>query len=145
MKHSSKIVSAILLPFDKRIVWKIKKVILPVIPRSLQTCCQEFKLFLYFQIDVDIGSSSVARGVVGLVLGYITSVVVDLAILIEVIFFLPTCNLAFGPVVCYHHALSPLDHFPFAFSVYFDTEAEDFLQMKVRNNSINWFFMQGAE
>jgi hypothetical protein len=32
---------------------------------------------------VDIGSSSVARGVVGLVLGYITSVVVDLAILIE--------------------------------------------------------------
>jgi hypothetical protein len=36
---------------------------------------------------VDIGSSSVARGVVGLVLGYITSVVVDLAILIEVINF----------------------------------------------------------
>jgi hypothetical protein len=36
---------------------------------------------------VDIGSSSVARGVVGLVLGYITSVVVDLAVLIEVINF----------------------------------------------------------
>lgn len=37
------------------------------------------------QIDIDIGSSSVARGVVGLVLGYVTSVVVDLAILVEVI------------------------------------------------------------
>ncbi|CAM6011988.1 unnamed protein product [Sphagnum balticum] len=37
----------------------------------------------FLEIDVDIGSSSVARGVVSLVLGYITSVVVDLAILIE--------------------------------------------------------------
>lgn len=36
------------------------------------------------QIDVDIGSSSVARSVIGLVLGYVTSLVVDLAILIEV-------------------------------------------------------------
>lgn len=36
------------------------------------------------QIDVDIGSSSVARGVISLVLGYVTSLVVDLAILIEV-------------------------------------------------------------
>ena len=35
------------------------------------------------QIDVDIGSSSVARSVIGLVLGYVTSIVVDLAILIE--------------------------------------------------------------
>jgi hypothetical protein len=41
------------------------------------------------QIDVDIGSSSVARGVIGLVLGYVTSLVVDLAILIEVCAFLP--------------------------------------------------------
>jgi hypothetical protein len=37
----------------------------------------------FLEIDVDIGSSSVARSVVGLVLGYVTSVVVDLAILIE--------------------------------------------------------------
>lgn len=36
------------------------------------------------QIDVDIGSSSVARSVIGIVLGYVTSLVVDLAILIEV-------------------------------------------------------------
>lgn len=41
-----------------------------------------------FQIDVDIGSSSVARSVIGLVLGYVTSIVVDLAILIEVCVFL---------------------------------------------------------
>ena len=40
--------------------------------------------WILFQIDVDIGSSSVARNVVGLVLGYITSIVVDLAVLIEV-------------------------------------------------------------
>jgi hypothetical protein len=39
----------------------------------------------FLEIDVDIGSSSVARGVVGLVLGYLTNVVVDLAILIEVL------------------------------------------------------------
>lgn len=36
------------------------------------------------QIDVDIGSSSVARSIIHLVLGYVTSIVVDLAILIEV-------------------------------------------------------------
>nr|GMC65105.1 protein ENHANCED DISEASE RESISTANCE 2-like isoform X1 [Ipomoea batatas] len=35
------------------------------------------------EIDVDIGSSSVARSIIGLVLGYVTSLVVDLAILIE--------------------------------------------------------------
>ena len=39
------------------------------------------------QIDVDIGSSSVARSVIGLVLGYVTSLVVDLAVLIEVCAF----------------------------------------------------------
>ncbi|XP_054807310.1 protein ENHANCED DISEASE RESISTANCE 2 isoform X2 [Prosopis cineraria] len=37
----------------------------------------------FLEIDVDIGSSSVARSVIGLVLGYVTSLVVDLAILIE--------------------------------------------------------------
>uniref|UniRef100_A0A0E0LV93 Protein ENHANCED DISEASE RESISTANCE 2 C-terminal domain-containing protein n=1 Tax=Oryza punctata TaxID=4537 RepID=A0A0E0LV93_ORYPU len=35
------------------------------------------------EIDVDIGSSSVARSIIGLVLGYVTGLVVDLAILIE--------------------------------------------------------------
>lgn len=43
--------------------------------------------FCVMQIDVDIGSSSVARSVIGLVLGYVTSLVVDLAILIEVCSF----------------------------------------------------------
>ncbi|XP_074364798.1 protein ENHANCED DISEASE RESISTANCE 2-like isoform X2 [Apium graveolens] len=37
----------------------------------------------FLEIDVDIGSSSVARSVIGLVLGYVTSLIVDLAILIE--------------------------------------------------------------
>lgn len=41
------------------------------------------------QIDVDIGSSSVARSVIGLVLGYVTTLVVDLAILIEVRLLVP--------------------------------------------------------
>lgn len=47
-------------------------------------------MFCIVQIDVDIGSSSVARGVIGVVLGYVTSLVVDLAILIEVCAFLVT-------------------------------------------------------
>ncbi|XP_019181698.1 PREDICTED: protein ENHANCED DISEASE RESISTANCE 2-like isoform X1 [Ipomoea nil] len=37
----------------------------------------------FLEIDVDIGSSSVARSVIGLVLGYAASLVVDLAILLE--------------------------------------------------------------
>lgn len=37
----------------------------------------------FLEVDVDIGSSSVARRIMGLVLGYVTSIVVDLAILIE--------------------------------------------------------------
>ena len=45
-------------------------------------------IFGIIQIDVDIGSSSVARSVIGLVLGYVTSLVVDLAILIQVCAFL---------------------------------------------------------
>ncbi|KAG6493828.1 hypothetical protein ZIOFF_048831 [Zingiber officinale] len=36
-----------------------------------------------YRIDVEIGSSSVARSIISLVIGYITSIVVDLAILIE--------------------------------------------------------------
>lgn len=37
------------------------------------------------QIDVDIGSSTVANGVLGLVFGVITSLVVDMAFLIQVL------------------------------------------------------------
>ncbi|KAG6532220.1 hypothetical protein ZIOFF_006059 [Zingiber officinale] len=37
------------------------------------------------QIDVDIGSSTVANGVLGLVFGVITSLVVDMAFLIQAI------------------------------------------------------------
>lgn len=45
--------------------------------------CNYLRKDNFLEIDVDIGSSSVARSVVGLVLGYVTSVVVDLAILVE--------------------------------------------------------------
>lgn len=37
------------------------------------------------QLDVDIGSSAVANGVLGLVCGVLTSLVVDMAFLIQVI------------------------------------------------------------
>ncbi|KAL3700947.1 hypothetical protein R1sor_018969 [Riccia sorocarpa] len=45
--------------------------------------CRYLREDNFLEIDVDIGSSSVARGVIGMVLGYVTSLVVDLAILIE--------------------------------------------------------------
>ncbi|XVE53694.1 hypothetical protein DITRI_Ditri03aG0023200 [Diplodiscus trichospermus] len=45
--------------------------------------CNYFRQDNFLEIDVDIGSSSVARSVIGLVLGYVTSLVVDLALLIE--------------------------------------------------------------
>ncbi|XP_074281234.1 protein ENHANCED DISEASE RESISTANCE 2-like isoform X2 [Silene latifolia] len=45
--------------------------------------CKYLRQDNFLEIDVDIGSSAVARSVVGLVLGYVTSLVVDLAILIE--------------------------------------------------------------
>ncbi|KAK1434748.1 hypothetical protein QVD17_00498 [Tagetes erecta] len=45
--------------------------------------CHYFKQDNFLEIDVDIGSSSVARSIISLVLGYVTSLVVDLAILIE--------------------------------------------------------------
>ncbi|KAL8502583.1 hypothetical protein ACS0TY_021647 [Phlomoides rotata] len=45
--------------------------------------CNYLRQDNFLEMDVDIGSSSVARGVISLVLGYITSIVVDLAIVIE--------------------------------------------------------------
>ncbi|KAI3496047.1 hypothetical protein L1887_38397 [Cichorium endivia] len=45
--------------------------------------CKYLRQDNFLEIDVDVGSSSVARSVVGIVLGYVTSIVVDLAILIE--------------------------------------------------------------
>jgi hypothetical protein len=50
-------------------------------------------MFIWFyitnllQIDVDIGSSTVANGVLGLVVGVITTLVVDMAFLVQVRFF----------------------------------------------------------
>ncbi|KAL5698805.1 hypothetical protein ACHQM5_029793 [Ranunculus cassubicifolius] len=45
--------------------------------------CNYFRQDNFLEIDVDIGSSSVAKSIISLVLGYVTSLVVDLAILIE--------------------------------------------------------------
>lgn len=42
----------------------------------------------YLEIDVDIGSSTVANGVLGLVIGVITTLVVDMAFLVQVWLFL---------------------------------------------------------
>ncbi|XP_051150527.1 protein ENHANCED DISEASE RESISTANCE 2-like [Andrographis paniculata] len=45
--------------------------------------CKYLRQDNFLEIDVDIGSSSVAKSVIGLVLGYVTSIVVDLAMVIE--------------------------------------------------------------
>ncbi|XP_031479449.1 protein ENHANCED DISEASE RESISTANCE 2 [Nymphaea colorata] len=45
--------------------------------------CKYLRRQNFLEIDVDIGSSSVARGIISLVLGYVTSLVIDLAVLIE--------------------------------------------------------------
>ncbi|KAG8367537.1 hypothetical protein BUALT_Bualt16G0082200 [Buddleja alternifolia] len=45
--------------------------------------CNYLRQDNFLEIDVDIGSSSVAKSIIGLVLGYVTSIVVDLAFLIE--------------------------------------------------------------
>ncbi|XP_042418175.1 protein ENHANCED DISEASE RESISTANCE 2-like isoform X2 [Zingiber officinale] len=45
--------------------------------------CKYLRQDNFLEIDVEIGSSSVARSIISLVIGYITSIVVDLAILIE--------------------------------------------------------------
>ena len=38
----------------------------------------------YFELDVDVGSSSVARNVVGLALGYAKNIVVDMGFVLQV-------------------------------------------------------------
>lgn len=39
------------------------------------------------QLGVNVGSSTVARGVLGLVLGYLNNLVIEMAFLIEVVLF----------------------------------------------------------
>ena len=50
------------------------------------------------QVDVDIGSSAVANGVLGLVFGVVTTLVVDMAFLIQVN-ETPIDNLCFFPAL----------------------------------------------
>lgn len=45
--------------------------------------CRYLRQDNFLEIDVDIGSSSVARSIIGLVLKHVTSLVVDMAVLIE--------------------------------------------------------------
>ncbi len=40
----------------------------------------------YFEIDVDVGSSSVARNVCGLAIGYSKAIVVDMGFCLQVIY-----------------------------------------------------------
>lgn len=47
------------------------------------------------QIDIDIGSSTVANGVLGLVFGVITTLVVDMAFLVQVLGF------TLGPMILF--------------------------------------------
>lgn len=53
------------------------------------------------QLDVDIGSSSVAKGVVNLVLGYLSTLVIELAFLIQVCS--SHCIWNFAGFCCYNH------------------------------------------
>ncbi len=41
----------------------------------------------YFELDVDVGSSSVARNVVGLAIGYSKAIVVDIGFCLQVCIF----------------------------------------------------------
>jgi hypothetical protein len=50
------------------------------------------------QLDVDIGSSSVAKGVVNLVIGYLSKLVIEMAFLIQVSF---TPNNSQSVAACY--------------------------------------------
>lgn len=44
------------------------------------------------QVDADIGSSTVANGVLGLVFGVVSALVVDMAFLVQVLFFDDGCT-----------------------------------------------------
>lgn len=44
------------------------------------------KKFVIFQLDIDVGSSTVARGVVSLVVGYLNNLVIEMAFLVQVMF-----------------------------------------------------------
>merc|ERR1711915_599167 len=45
--------------------------------------CNYYRGQKYLEVDVDIGSSTVANGVLGLVLGVVTTLVVDMAFLVQ--------------------------------------------------------------
>lgn len=63
----------------------ILKAHLELLATSVQHVC------FFLQLDVDIGSSSIAKGVVNLVLGYLSTLVIELAFLIQVKFHCILC------------------------------------------------------
>jgi hypothetical protein len=52
---------------------------------SIEIFSSEYLEMQPFQLGVDIGSSTVARGVVSLVLGYLNNLVIEMAFLVQVI------------------------------------------------------------
>jgi hypothetical protein len=52
--------------------------------QKLERLVHELMGILFGQVDIDIGSSTVANGVLGLVFGVVTSLVVDMAFLVQV-------------------------------------------------------------
>ncbi|CAI6003307.1 unnamed protein product, partial [Closterium sp. NIES-65] len=73
-----------LIPRIEEGFWAVKRAVgtkAAILGKALT--CSYFKGENYLEMDVDVGSSSVARSVIGLVLSYVTSLVVDLALLIE--------------------------------------------------------------
>jgi Protein ENHANCED DISEASE RESISTANCE 2, C-terminal len=69
---------------------------------------------MYLQIDVDIGSSTVANGVLRIVLGAITTLVVDMAFLVQVL-----ANFGLLLFFNFYWNLSGTTIFPFFFSFSF--------------------------
>ncbi|CAI7848247.1 unnamed protein product, partial [Closterium sp. NIES-54] len=73
-----------LIPRIEEGFWAVKRAVgtkAAILGKALT--CSYYKGENYLEMDVDVGSSSVARSVIGLVLSYVTSLVVDLALLIE--------------------------------------------------------------
>ncbi|KAK9027100.1 hypothetical protein V6N11_066945 [Hibiscus sabdariffa] len=100
--------------------------------------CKYFRQDNFLEIDVDIGSSSVARSVISLVLGYVTSLVVDLAILIEPTilwhsFGMPSVSL---PVFSVLHEMNNSSIYSFIPAAKEESELPEYILGTVRLNRV---------
>lgn len=73
---------------------------------------------MFLQIDVDIGSSTVANGVLRLVIGAITTLVVDMAFLVQVL-------AKFGLVVLFNIIIETCMVLPSSFSSFPSSKNDD--------------------